>query len=35
LVVAGVLLLIIVLFIPAGVIGWLRARLPRLRRVLV
>jgi branched-chain amino acid transport system permease protein len=33
--VAGVLLLIIILFIPAGVIGWLRGRFPRLRRVLV
>jgi branched-chain amino acid transport system permease protein len=33
--VAGVLLLMIILFIPAGVIGWLRHRLPRLRRVLV
>jgi branched-chain amino acid transport system permease protein len=35
LVVAGVLLLIIILFIPAGAIGWLRRRVPRLRRVLV
>jgi branched-chain amino acid transport system permease protein len=35
LVVSGVLLLIIVLFVPAGVIGWLRGRFPRLRRVLV
>jgi branched-chain amino acid transport system permease protein len=33
--VAGVFLLIIVLFVPAGVIGWLRGRFPRLRRVLV
>jgi branched-chain amino acid transport system permease protein len=33
--VAGVLLLIIVLFIPAGVVGWLRGQFPRLRRVLV
>jgi len=33
--VAGVLLLIIVLFVPAGVVGWLRGRFPRLRRVLV
>ncbi len=33
--VAGVLLLIIVLFVPAGVIGWLRSRFSRLRRVLV
>lgn len=34
LVVAGVLLLLIVLFIPAGAVGWLRSRLPRLRRFL-
>ncbi|NWF80792.1 MAG: branched-chain amino acid ABC transporter permease [Chloroflexi bacterium] len=34
LVLAGALLLLIVLFIPAGAIGWLRARFPRLRRVL-
>lgn len=33
--VAGVLLLIIVLFIPAGAIGWLRSRVSRLRRVLI
>jgi branched-chain amino acid transport system permease protein len=33
--VAGVMLLIIVLFVPAGVVGWLRGRFPRLRRVLV
>ena len=33
--VAGVLLLIIVLFVPAGVVGWLRGRFPRLRRVLL
>lgn len=32
--VAGVLLLIIVLFIPAGAVGWLRNRLPWLRRIL-
>lgn len=32
--VAGVLLLVIVLFIPAGAIGWLRARSAFLRRVL-
>ena len=32
--VSGVLLLIIVLFIPAGAIGWLRHRVPTLRRVL-
>ncbi len=34
LVVAGVLLLIIILFIPAGAVGWLRNRFPVLRRVL-
>ena len=32
--VSGVLLLLIVLFIPAGAIGWLRHRVPALRRVL-
>jgi branched-chain amino acid transport system permease protein len=32
--VAGVLLLVILLFVPAGVVGWLRRRFPRLRRVL-
>ena len=32
--VSGVLLLLIVLFIPAGAIGWLRQRVPALRRVL-
>lgn len=32
--VAGVLLLIIVLFIPAGVVGWIRNRFPKSRRVL-
>jgi branched-chain amino acid transport system permease protein len=31
--VSGVLLLLIVLFIPAGAIGWLRHRIPTLRRV--
>jgi branched-chain amino acid transport system permease protein len=31
---AGLALLLIVLFVPAGVVGWLRARIPRLRRVL-
>jgi len=31
--VSGALLLIIVLFIPAGAIGWLRQRIPTLRRV--
>jgi len=34
LVVAGILLLLIILFVPAGVVGWLRQRFPRLRRVL-
>lgn len=32
--VAGVLLLVIILFIPAGLVGWLRARFPVLRKVL-
>ena len=32
--VSGVLLLLIVLFIPAGAIGWLRQRVPVIRRVL-
>jgi branched-chain amino acid transport system permease protein len=32
--VSGALLLLIVLFIPAGAIGWLRHRVPPLRRVL-
>ncbi len=32
--VAGALLLLIVLFVPAGAIGWLRYRFPVLRRVL-
>ena len=32
--VSGVLLLLIVLFIPAGAVGWLRQRIPLLRRVL-
>jgi branched-chain amino acid transport system permease protein len=31
---AGLALLLIVLFIPAGIVGWLRARFPVLRRVL-
>ena len=31
---AGLLLLIIILFVPAGLIGWLRGRFPSLRRVL-
>jgi branched-chain amino acid transport system permease protein len=34
LVVAGVLLLVIILFIPAGAVGWLRNRFPALRKVL-
>ncbi len=34
LVFAGLVLLVIILFIPAGVIGWARARLPRFRQVL-
>ncbi len=32
--VAGVLLLLIILFIPLGSVGWLRKRFPRLREVL-
>lgn len=32
--IAGVVLLLIILFIPNGVIGWLRARVPRLRGTL-
>jgi branched-chain amino acid transport system permease protein len=32
--VAGVLLLVIILFIPAGLVGWLRHRFPILRKVL-
>ncbi len=35
LVVAGVLLLVIILFVPAGLVGWMRGRFSRLRRVLV
>jgi branched-chain amino acid transport system permease protein len=34
LVVAGVLLLLIILFIPSGAVGWLRHRFPKLRQVL-
>jgi branched-chain amino acid transport system permease protein len=34
LVIAGLLMLLIILFIPAGLVGWLRQRFPRLRRVL-
>lgn len=33
--VAGALLLIIILFIPAGLVGWLRQKFPVMRRVLV
>ena len=32
--VAGVILLLIILFVPAGAVGWIRERLPRLRRFL-
>jgi len=32
--VAGLLLLLIVLFIPSGAVGWLRERNPTLRRLL-
>lgn len=32
--VSGALLLVIVLFVPSGLIGWVRHRFPRLRRVL-
>ena len=32
--VAGVILLLIILFVPAGAIGWVRNRLPRLKKVL-
>jgi branched-chain amino acid transport system permease protein len=31
--VAGVVLLVIVLFVPAGLIGWIRNRFPKTRRV--
>jgi len=34
LVISGLLMLLIILFIPAGLVGWLRQRFPRLRRVL-
>jgi branched-chain amino acid transport system permease protein len=34
LVIAGVLLLLIVLFMTAGVVGWLRNRFPKVRRYL-
>ena len=32
--VAGIILLLIILFVPAGAVGWVRSRLPRLRRAL-
>ncbi len=35
LVIAGVLMLLIILFIPSGLVGWLRQRFGRLRRFLV
>jgi branched-chain amino acid transport system permease protein len=31
---AGLILLLIVLFVPAGAVGWVRNRLPRLKRLL-
>ena len=34
LVIAGLLMLLIILFIPAGLVGWLRRRFPKLRSVL-
>jgi len=33
--ISGVLLLIIVLFIPRGLVGWLRQRYPKVRRLLI
>ncbi len=35
LVIAGLLMLLIILFIPAGLIGWVRQRIPALRKVLL
>lgn len=32
--IAGLLLLLIILFVPSGLVGWLRSRFPRLRRVI-
>jgi branched-chain amino acid transport system permease protein len=32
--VAGLILLLIILFVPAGAVGWVRGRFPRLRKVL-
>ncbi len=31
---AGILLLLIIIFVPSGLIGWLRNRFPKLRRIL-
>jgi hypothetical protein len=33
--VAGVILLLVILFIPAGAVGWLNKRFPALRKVLI
>jgi branched-chain amino acid transport system permease protein len=33
--VAGGLLLVIVLFVPRGIVGWIRTRFPKLRKVLI
>jgi ABC-type branched-subunit amino acid transport system permease subunit len=33
-VIAGVLLLVIVLFVPGGLIGWVHRRWPRTKRIL-
>ncbi len=35
LVIAGLLMLLIILFIPAGLVGWLRQRIPTIRKVLI
>jgi branched-chain amino acid transport system permease protein len=35
LVIAGLLMLLIILFIPGGLVGWLRQRFPGLRRILI
>jgi len=35
LVISGILMLLIILFIPSGLIGWLKQRIPALRRVLL
>jgi branched-chain amino acid transport system permease protein len=32
--VAGLILLLIILFVPTGAVGWLRQRFPKLRRLL-